>query len=360
MKINFFIPIIILFVSACSSKKGTTSSQEKTVAAPLSYETATVTQQALSGSIRIPGELSAYEEVSIYPKVNGYVKNVLVDIGSKVKTGTLLMTLEAPEMTQAVNQAKEKYARTVSDFIISREHFKRLKEASETSGAISPLDLSTAKAKMEADSALSNAELSNWRMQQTMVDYLRVYAPFEGVITERNVHPGALVRTSEKDKPMLELKSIKHLRLKADIPENYVETLKEGDKLEFYVSVFPGKKMTGTVSRRSMNINSQYRMERIEADIINTDESLAPGMYADVVIDDPGNKNAMVVPSTAVITTTERKYVMAVINNKTVKVDVITGAETNNNIQVFRNLKPGEKVIKNLTEDIPEGLTIKD
>lgn len=360
MKSNIIISAALIFLAACNSKQEANSDQAKTGKAALSYELATVTEQALAGSTRIPGQLSAYEEVSIYPKVNGYVKQVLVDIGSKVEKGTLLMTLEAPEMIQAVLQAKEKYARSVSDFVISREHYKRLNEAAETSGAISPLDLSTAKAKMEADSALANAELSNWHMQQTMEDYLRVSAPFAGVITERNVHPGALVSTSVKDKPMLELKSIKHLRLQVDIPENLANTLKDGDKLEFYVSVFPGKKMVGSVSRKSMNVNAQYRMERIEADVINNDETLTPGMYADVVLNDEGNKNSLIVPASAVIITTERKYVMAVINGKTVKVDVTTGTQTSNKVQIFGNIQAGDKVIKTLTEDIPEGIAIKE
>ena len=102
------------------------------------------------------------------------------------------MTLEAPELEQSTMQAKEKYARTKADLSIDREHYNRLLEASQTPGAISPLDLSFVRSKVESDSALSNAAKSNWEMQKTMESYLIVTAPFNGVITERNVHPGAL------------------------------------------------------------------------------------------------------------------------------------------------------------------------
>ncbi len=117
--------------------------------------------------------------MSIFPKVNGYVKDVKVDIGSHVKRGQLLMTLEAPELEQSTMQAKEKYARTKADLSIDREHYNRLLEASQNTRAISPLDLSFVKSKMESDSAVSNAAKSNWQMQETMQAYLIVTAPFD-------------------------------------------------------------------------------------------------------------------------------------------------------------------------------------
>ena len=197
----------------------------------------------MSSVVKLPGQLAAYQEVSIFPKVNGYVKDVKVDIGSHVKKGQLLMTLEALELEQSTMQAKEKYARTKADLSIDREHYNRLLEASQTPGAISPLDLSFVKSKMESDSAVSNAAKSNWQMQETMQAYLIVTAPFDGVITDRNVHPGALVSAESKDsKPMLELKEVSHLRLQVDIPENLLGTMKVGDTLSFLTSAFREKK----------------------------------------------------------------------------------------------------------------------
>ncbi len=201
------------------------------------------------------------------------------------------MTLEAPELEQSTLQAKEKYARTQADLSIDREHYERLREASQTPGAISPLDLSSAKAKVESDSAVGKAAKTNWEMEQTMQAYLKVNAPFSGVITERNVHPGALVSAEAKDsRPMLELKEINHLRLQVDIPENLAGNLKDKDTISFFTSTAPGKRMIGHISRKSMNINAQFRSERIEADVMNKDGLLAPGMYADIVIYSKGNR----------------------------------------------------------------------
>src|SRR5882762_4865420 len=216
----FFLTLLgsILFFYGCSDSKA-----KENKAAPAvkpHYELVKAEQQSVRQIIKLPAQLAAYQEVSIFPKVNGYVTSVLVDIGSHVKQGQLLMLLNAPELEQATIQAKEKYARSVSDYTISRENYERLYQAAKTRGAISPMDLASAKAKTDADSALSNAEKANWQMQQAMASYLKVTAPFTGVITQRNVHPGALVSAEAKDsKPMLELKEVDHLRLQVDIPE---------------------------------------------------------------------------------------------------------------------------------------------
>jgi len=354
--------IIVILLTAfslygCSEQK---KPETKSTDAVPHFELAKAERMPVQQLIKLPAQLAAFQEVSIFPKVNGYVTSVLVDIGSHVHKGQLLMVLDAPELAQAVMQAKEKYARTVSDYAISRDNYERLVQAARTPGAISPMDLASAKAKRDADSSLSNAERANWQMQQTMMAYLRVTAPFDGVITQRNVHPGALVSAEGKDnKPMLELKEVDHLRLQVDIPESVAATLRNNQEISFFLSAYPGKKLTGRISRVSMNINMQFRTERVELDLYNKDEALSPGMYADVLFDSKGNPNALAVPKSAVVTSTERKYVVVVRNDKAVKVDVTTGNESNSKIEIIGALQPGEEIIANATDEIKEGNTIK-
>jgi membrane fusion protein (multidrug efflux system) len=349
----------VMILASCSDPK---DPETKTAGSskPLhSYQFSKLEKGGISEQRKLPGQLAAFEEVSIFPKVNGYVKSVSVDIGSSVKKGQQLMELEAPELEQASLQAKERYARSKSDFVIDRENYERLKQASLTAGAVSPQDLASAKAKTEADSALSNAEKANWQMQETMRSYLRVTAPFAGVITERNTHPGALVSAEAKDnKPMLELKQTAHLRLQIDVPEGMVAGLKERSELSFYLSAYPGKKFSGRISRKSKNVNMQYRTERVEIDVDNKDGVLAPGMYADVLVNAGANPDAFTVPASAVITSTERKYVWVIRNGKTQRVDVSTGNQTTGRIEVFGQLQAGEEIIVNADDEIREGLAL--
>lgn len=350
---------IIIILSAaiffsCSDNKSEENKPAENKDTTVQYALSVVEKAGVATTVKLPAQFAAYEEVSIFPKVNGYVKTVLVDIGTKVSKGKLLMILEAPELQQASMQAKERYERNKANFSLDKEQYQRFLEASETAGAVSPLDLSTIKTKMEADSSLSNAEKLNWQMQETMLGYLQVTAPFNGVITERNVHPGALVSAAAKDKPMLELKQIDHLRLQADIPEAIAASLKDKDTVSFYVNALPGKKMTGTISRQSMNMNAQYRSERMEIDVDNKDEFLTPGMYADVILYSKGNLNALSVPKSSLVISTERKFVFVVKDGKIKKTDVSTGNETAGKTEVYGALQPGDSVITNASDEIKE------
>lgn len=348
--------VIALVVASCGDKK---SEGEKAVAAldtaglhGSSVATVKLAKAGLVQRLKLPAQLAAYEEVSIFPKVNGYVKSVNVDIGSRVRKGQVLMELEAPELQQASIQAKEKYARAKLDYTISRENYERLRQAAQTPGAISPMGLASAKAKADADSAFCNAEKANWDMQQTILGYLRVVAPFDGVIAERNVHPGALVSAAGKDKPMLDLRQIGKLRLQVDIPENIAGSLKDKDTVSFFLSAFPGKRMTAFVARRSGLVNVQVRAERMELDVANPDGKLAPGMYADVLFRSAGNAESYIVPKTAVVTSTERKYVLAMRDGKAVKVDVATGNESASSVEITGALAEGEEVVVKASEEM--------
>jgi membrane fusion protein, multidrug efflux system len=354
----FAIPILLAAGCSGSGDHSTDKKTDPVVARP-HYQTAVVVAGGAEQVVKLPATLAAFLQVSIFPKVNGYVTDVRVDVGSHVQKGQLLMTLEAPELVQAVAQAKERYARALADYRIDRENYERLAEASRTPGAISPMDLATDKAKAEADSALANSEKANWQMQQAMMDYLHVTAPFAGVITIRNVHPGALVDATNKSIPLLELKQVDHLRLQVDIPETIAATLRKNDTLSFYVVALPGRKLTAPIARISDNINMQYRTERVEADIYNSDETLSPGMYADVVFDSKGNRGALAVPPSAVVISTEAKYVIAVRNGRTVKVNVTTGNENSRLVEVVGDLRAGDTLIAPANDEIKEGVAFQ-
>lgn len=351
-KYLIIITIITLGIAGCAHKE---EQKKENPATKPHYKLARVEEGGVSASIKLPGLLTAYNEVSIFPRINGYVKVVKVDIGTRVAAGAVLMQLEAPELTQAVMQARERYARSKADLVVDKERYTRLQQAAQTEGAVSAMDISSIKAKMAADSALCNAEKANWEMQQAMLDYTIVRAPFAGVVTERNVSPGALVSAAAKDKPMLELKDIAHLRLQVDVPESIAPALKEGDRLSFTTGTQGGQVMYGNIARKAGSISGKYRSERIEVDVDNKNGNLSAGSYADVLIQSAGNVKAVYVPLSAVVTSTERKYVLAIRNGKTVKVDVTTGNKDISRIEVFGALQAGEQVVTDANDEIAEG-----
>ncbi len=324
------------------------------------YTLATVVKQPLATSLQLPGVLEAFEKVSIFPKVNGFIKTVGVDRGSHVHKGQLLLQLEAPEIMEQYLAAQSRYLQASALYAASKDNFERMLATSETPGTIAPHDLEMARAKMLADSALMNTEKSNLAAAQVMKGYLIVTAPFDGVITERNIHPGALVGPATKvdDKPMLMLEQEGRLRLVLQVPEILSAQLKEGAPVSFQVNALPGTTFKGAISRQAGTLSDRYRSEAVEIDVPNKDNSLKSGMYAEVTLPVDGSAKAVVVPGSAVVASTERKYVVVVKDHHAKWIDVQEGNHHNDSTEVFGDLHEGDQVIAVATDEIKEGSII--
>jgi len=342
MKYLFIILSAILFFSCNREQKTQQQSQLKTQ--KVAIQTTPIAQGGLSVRTKLPAQLAAYEEVSIFPKVNGYVKNVLVDLGSKVDKNQLLMTLDAPELDQVAANAKAEYEKTKSDYDINLEYYNRLMEASQTEGAVSAMDLALNKSKVASSMATMNAAKANWQQQETVLQYLQVRAPFSGIITARNVHPGALVSNSEKDIPMLELKQVAHLRLQIDVPEYIAANLKIGDSVSFAIPSLNNKELKSVISRIADNVNPEYRTERIELDVMNSG-TLSPGMYVDVTIKAEPAQNVSHVLLSAINTGISGKYIVVKKGNQQQNIEVTTFHQTADSIEIAGNFQVGDSCI---------------
>ena len=349
--------VMIIFAS-CENKEDNKAKALPPVAKV--YKTMQLQPRQISGDVQLPGVMQPFEIVMVYPKIGGFVKTVLVDRGSEVKKGQVLITLEAPEIEQQVAAAKLKYTQAQATYLTSKDRYRRLLETSKTPGTISPFDLEAAASKMQGDSATAQGEYANYKAQETIKGYLVVTAPFDGVITERNVHPGALAGPSAQNtKPMLILQQLSKLRLVVNIPEQYAAQVKDGDKVHYKTNALPGKDFTGEVSRSSQSLNNNFRSETIEIDVQNSNNQFKPGMYSEVLLPTSGNVNAFVVPKSAVVTTTEKKYVICVENNSAKWVDISEGNESKDSTEVFGNLHNGDEVIVNANYQLKDGTAIK-
>ena len=347
--------MLLCSLTACSNadnegKKATATKKEQLHYMPLGIK-------HLTKQISLPGVLQPFEFVKIFPKINGFVKNVYVDRGTVVKKGQVLLRLEAPEVEQHLSAAKLKYTEAHAVYLASKDKYERLLETSKTPGTISPYDLNTAKARMMGDSATVQGEWANFKAQEDMYNYLTVSAPFDGVITERNIHPGALVGpgTEDNHQPMLVLQQQSKLRMLVSVPEEYSMQVHDGSTVHFHLNALPGQEFTATISRSSGNLSDKYRAESVEIDINNPKGEFIAGMYAEVELPASGTVNAFVVPNTSVVATTERKYVVALRNNKTQWIDVTQGNQTDDSTEIFGALNIGDKIVTNASYEIKDG-----
>lgn len=322
-------------------------------------ETGTVSEKSVSGYVRLPGQLKPFNEVNIFAKINSFVKRINVDRGSLVHKGQLLAVLEAPEMASQVQSANARFLQVQESATASREKYRRLKEAAKEEGAVSPLDLDNALSKMKADEAVVQSERSNAASVQSIQAYLNIRAPFDGMIVQRNVSAGALVGPGKStDQPMLVLQDTHKLRLEVMIPENYVDKVDLKQKVSFVFNALPGKDNKAFISRSANALGTQ-RSEAIEIDVTNNDQRLKPGMYGEVKIPLIFGAKSLMVPNNAIVRSTEREYVIKVIDGKAVFADIKEGITGDESTEVFGNLKAGDRVVLHAGDEIKEGQVIK-
>ncbi|MDB5030022.1 MAG: mdtE 1 [Mucilaginibacter sp.] len=357
---------VSLLLGAChSEEKGTEEAkqqkeQQDAVDFP-SVNVGSVEKGKLSPSIAVPGELLPYQQVDLYAKLNSYVKTLMVDIGSQVHTGQLLVTLEAPEINSQLTAAQSRIKQQEAVYIASKATYDRLLSTSQIPGTVSQNDLEQADAKRKSDFSNLEAVKSAYKEVSSNLAYLQIRAPFNGVITTRNINLGAYVGPGGKSSdPLFVLQDQNRLRLVVSVPEAYVGGLTNKSEVKFTVRELPGEKFTAKIARLAGALDDKLRSERVEMDVYNKGNKLLPHMYADVNVPLPSHDSTLIVPKSAVVSSTEKVFVVRVTNHHAEWVDVKKGFQSGDKMEVYGNLKAGDKVVKNATDEIRDGQQLKD
>jgi RND family efflux transporter MFP subunit len=331
-------------------------------------ELVSVISKAVSRAVELPGEFQPFLSVSLHARVPGYVEQVAVDRGSNVKQGEILVELSAPEMAARIAEAEAKIQAMESDRLqaeaqlaATRSTYERLRQASETPGAIAGNELVQMQQQIQAGEAViqsrrqsTQAAEGDLRALKEMQSYLRIAAPFDGIITDRLVHPGALVGPGA-DAPLLILQQISRLRLVVAVPEEDCGTVTLGAKLAFHVPAFPERIYSGIIARSAHALDPKTRTMAVELDVTNADGSLAPGMYPSVNWPVRRSRPALLVPVSSVVTTTERTFVIRERDGQAEWVDVRKGPADGGLVEVMGNLRAGDKIIGRATDEIRDG-----
>jgi membrane fusion protein, multidrug efflux system len=400
--------ISVINLTACSggAKTQAPATQPGATAQTPTVIVATVESRELNRQVRLPGELQAYQDTALYAKVPGFVEVINVDRGSVVRQGQLLARLRAPELdaqrseaTARVRAAQSQRVEAASKvggiraqrleaeakLAADEATYKRLKSASATPGVVAGNDLEVAyrvaeagrariqlwyenekaaQAQVKALEENERALLEAARSSQNIEDYLRITAPFDGVITERNVHQGSLASPSSSptNPPMLRLQQVTRLRLIVPVPEANVSGITLGAKINFTVPAFPGETFSCVVRRVSNALDEKTRTMPVELDVSNPNRRLAPGMVPEVIWPVSRPRPSMFVPPSAVATTTERTFVIRIRDGVTEWVDVKRGASMSENgkdlVEVFGDLSPGDQIAVRGTDELRAGTKV--
>lgn len=368
--------VLTLSAVGCGGSSGTpaTTTAAAAEAGPRTVDVVRVVERPLEVDLSLPGELTPFQSVAIYPRVQGFVKTVNVDRGSKVRAGDVLATLEAPELVAQRSEAQSKVQAAEAQLAVARARaeatrstFERLKAASTTPGVVAGNELVVAEKTAEASqsevtSAQQTVEAARQALNaiRDLEGYLRLTAPFAGVVTERSVHPGALVGpTAGTSPPLLRVVDNSRLRVVVPVPEAYTSDLKAGTEIPFTVAAYPGQTFSGTVARIAQAVDSQTRTMAVELDVANRDGRLAPGAFCQVrwPVRRPGP--SLFVPNASVGATTDRSFVIRVRGGKTEWVDVRTGLTSGTLVEVFGDLRGGDEIAARGTDELRAGTDVR-
>lgn len=333
-----------------------------------------VISKPVERTVKLPGELSPYLNVAIHAKVTAFVDKVEVDRGSAVREGQLLALLVAPELTAQRAEAEAKIqalesqrAEAEAKLIAAQSTYEHLKAASNTPGVVAGNDLLLAEKGMDAARAFLQAQEHSVKAGQQaaaslkqLESYLRVTAPFFGTITERDVHPGALVGPGAGSSgPLFQLEQNSRLRLVVAVPEAAFSGVVKGAHVPFRVRAYPGEMFNGVVTRIAESLDPRTRTMAVELDVKNAQARLAPGMYPEVLWPVRNKKPSLLVPPSSIVTTTERVFVIRVRDGKAEWVNVTRGSPVDDLVEVYGSLNSEDQIVRRGSDEIREGTALK-
>jgi multidrug efflux system membrane fusion protein len=250
----------------------------------------------------LPGSLLAYEESPIYARTSGYLVRWYKDIGSRVKVGELLATIDTPEVDQELNQTRAARQQTVAQLElakISADRWENLRKSDSVSAQEADQQTSGYK---QAQANLAAADANVRRLEQ-LEGFKKVYAPFSGVLTKRNVDPGALINAGAgaAGRELFDLARVDPLRVYTSVPQAYAPYIKVGASTTVLLQEFPGQKFSAKIARTAESIDPNTRTLLTEVDVPNKDGRLLPGSFGEVHFAVGSNVDKVTVPVNAML-----------------------------------------------------------
>jgi RND family efflux transporter MFP subunit len=336
-------------------------------------------------SISLPGNLEPMYSASVFARTNGYVEKRFVDIGAHVKAGQILALVSTPEIDQQLNQAhanvqeaaaaveqskaalqqaqanldlarmtRNRYAPLIKTHAVTQQSVDDTEQAFNARNA----DVSAAAANIAVTQARLSAEKANVERLLQLQGFERVVAPFEGVITARNVEQGDLVNdgSGNGSKSLFSIAQSDVLRVQVEVPQSAALGIKAGQQATVTVEERPGRPYTAIVSRSAASVDLAARTMLTEVQVDNHDGSLIPGMYGQVKFDLAQSQPSLVIPSTALVIDKNGTHVVTVASDDTVHfIPVDIGQDMGAQVEISHGLRSGERLVSNPSDLLSNG-----
>ena len=341
-------------------------------------------------TISLPTSVEADQQAKLYSKVSGYLESISVDIGDRVRDGQLLAKIDVPEIVNQHSEAEAglavaeadrsrtkaeldsaaaqsklqeltydrlKAVRTAQPDVLSQQAVDEAMTESEVAAA----NVNEIVGRiLQIDSRINQLQATVQRLE-TMLGFAEIRAPFDGVVTERFVDPGALLQaatSNDSAQPILTVAKVDKVRLAIDVPESEAPHVELNNSATITIDAMPGKQFQGSVSRFSRSLNPATRTMRAEIDLANAEGLLLPGMFGRATLTLEIRAGAVTVPAEALHAEGDRSFVYQAVGGRARRVDVETLPGDGIDIEVIAGLDGGERIIVAAREPLSDGATV--
>src|SRR6267143_952150 len=316
---------------------------------------------APSHELVLPGNVEPYMSAPIYSRTSGYVKKWYVDIGARVKKGQLLAEIDTPEVDQQLQQSRSNLATADANLKLAAITKNRYLDLLKTN-AVSQQDADNAAGTYNANQATVGAMKANVKQLETLQSFEKIYAPFDGIVTVRNVDVGDLINFGSAPGTRTDLFHIAQpgkLRVYVYVPQEYSQAATPGLTAELTLAEFPGRRFPGKLVRTANAINNVTRTLQAEVDVDNPTGKLLSGSYAEVHLNLPGLASTHLLPVNTLLFRSEGLQVAVVKDGKVVLTHVTPGHDFGDQIEILSGLNGDESVIQNPSDSILPGQQVQ-
>lgn len=310
-------------------------------------------QGAPVDTFTLPGNVTAYTDSPIYARTSGYLTKWYYDIGSHVKKGALLADIATPELDQQLAQAQADLGTAEANAKNAQAQAQRYQGLVSTN-AVSQQDTENFTNQATATASSVKAAQANVERLKQLQSFEKIYAPFDGVVTARNIDIGQLIDTGAA-RELFHMQALNTLRVYANVPQMYSANLKRGTKIDISFPERPGQTFQGTLVRTSNAIDPTSRTLLVEIDVDNRKGELLPGSLAQVHFKAP-SVQTFIVPVSAIIFRRAGTQVGTLGADNTAHVVPVTiGQDDGRTVQIVSGLKPGDLVIQDPPDSLIDG-----
>ena len=327
--------------------------------ATITVTTAKIAPGKTGDELVLPGTVQAFTDAPIYARTNGYVKRWLVDIGGAVKAGDLLAEIETPEVDQQLNQGQADYATAQANFQLAKATADRYKDL-VASDSVSKQDADDRLGDYAAKKAQLASSKANLDRLHQLEGFKRVVAPFDGVVTARNIDVGALINAGGGGQELFHVADTRKLRIYVQVPQSYAAAMKPGLEAKLHFTEHPGREYAAKLVRTANAIDPVQRTLRVELQTDNTDGGLLAGGYSEVHFKLPVAEQTLRVPSNALIFRSEGLQVATLgPDNKVALRKIKIGRDFGSEVEAVDGVSADDTLVINPPDSLSDGQTVK-